>query len=48
MSAGRIPVFVRVPDVPRSTEPPSCVKEVQVTPENIEDPIAFVANLKPR
>ena len=48
MSAGRIPVFVRVPDVPRSTEPPSRVEEVQVSPENIEDPIAFAAKLKPR
>ena len=42
------PVFVRVPDMPRWTELPSHVKEFQVTPENIEDPIAFVAALKPK
>jgi mono/diheme cytochrome c family protein len=42
------PVFVRVPDVPRWTELPSHVKEFQVTLENIEDLIAFVATLKPK
>ncbi len=40
------PVFVRVPDVPRWTEIPSHVAEFDVTPENIEDLIAFVETLR--
>ncbi len=40
------PVFVRVPDVPRWTELPSHVKEFRVTPENIEDIIAFAKTLR--
>ncbi len=40
------PVFVRVPDVPRWTELPSAVTEFTVTPEDIEDVIAFVKTLK--
>ena len=34
--------------MPRWTELPSPVKEFQVTLENIEDLIAFVATLKPK
>ena len=40
------PVFVRVPDVPRWTELPSHVKEFRVTPENIQDIIAFAETLR--
>jgi mono/diheme cytochrome c family protein len=40
------PVFVRVPDVARWTKLPSHVKEFKVTPENIEDIIAFVETLR--
>ena len=40
------PVFVRVPDVPRWTKLPSHVKEFRVTPENIQDIIAFVETLR--
>ena len=40
------PVFVRVPDVPRWTDLPSAVTEFTVTPEDIEDVIAFVKTLK--
>ena len=35
------PVFVRVPGVPRWTKLPSHVTEFRVTPENIQDIIAF-------
>ena len=41
------PVFVRVPGVPRWTELPSHVKEFEVTPESIDDIIAFVETLEP-
>ncbi len=40
------PVFVRVPDVPRWTKLPSYVKEFRVTPENIQDIIAFAQTLR--
>ena len=40
------PVFVRVPDVPRWSEIPSHVAEFDMTPENIEDLIAFVETLR--
>ncbi len=40
------PVFVRVPDVARWTELPSHVKEFRVTPENIQDIIAFAETLR--
>ncbi len=40
------PVFVRVPDVPRWTKLPSHVKESRVTPENIQDIIAFAQTLR--
>ncbi len=42
------PVFVRVPNVARWTELPSHVKEFSVTPENIDDIIAFVKTLRPK
>ena len=42
------PVFVRVPGVPRWTKLPSYVKEFEVTPENIDDVIAFIETLEPR
>ena len=40
------PVFVRVPDVPRWTKLPSYAKEFRVTPENIQDIIAFAKTLR--
>ncbi len=40
------PVYVRVPDTPRLTDLPSPVAEFTVTPDNIEDLIAFVETLK--
>ncbi len=40
------PVFVRVPGVPRWTDLPAAVTEFTVTPEDIEDVIAFVKTLK--
>ncbi len=42
------PVFVHVPGVPRWTKLPSHVKEFRVTPENIQDIIAFVETLRPK
>ena len=42
------PVFVRVPNVARWTELPSHVKEFSVTPENIDDIVAFVKTLRPK
>ncbi|MFQ5773608.1 MAG: c-type cytochrome [Kiloniellaceae bacterium] len=42
------PVFVRVPDVPRWTDLPAHVKEFEITPQNIEDIIAFVRTLRPK
>jgi mono/diheme cytochrome c family protein len=41
------PVFVRVPDVARWTTLPSHVKEFEVTPDNIDDIIAFAQTLRP-
>jgi hypothetical protein len=41
------PVFVRVPDVARWTNLPSHVKEFEVTPDNIDDIIAFAQTLRP-
>ncbi len=40
------PVFVRVPGVPRWTKLPSYAKEFRVTPENIQDIIAFAETLR--
>ena len=40
------PVFVEVPGVPRRTEIPSFVAKFTVSPENIEDIIAFVKTLE--
>ncbi len=40
------PVFVRVPGVPRWTKLPSYAKEFRVTPENIQDIIAFAKTLR--
>ncbi len=40
------PVFVRVPGVPRWTKLPSHVKVFRVTPENIQDIIAFAETLR--
>ncbi len=40
------PVFVRVPNVPRWTKLPSYAKEFRVTPENIQDIIAFAETLR--
>jgi mono/diheme cytochrome c family protein len=40
------PVYVRVPGTPRLTDLPSPVAEFTVTPDNIEDLIAFVETLK--
>ena len=40
------PVFVRVPGVPRWTNLPSYVQEFRVTPENIQDIIAFAETLR--
>ena len=40
------PVFVEVPGVPRRTEIPAFVAKFTVTPENIEDIIAFVKTLE--
>ncbi|MDH3593683.1 MAG: c-type cytochrome [Rhodospirillales bacterium] len=42
------PVYVRVPDTERLTDLPSFVAEFTVTPNNIEDLIAFVETLKPK
>ncbi len=42
------PVFVRVPNVERWTKLPSHVAEFDVTPENINDIIAFIKTLKPK
>ena len=42
------PVYVRVPDIERLTDLPSFVAEFTVTPDNIEDLIAFVETLKPK
>ncbi len=39
-------VFVRVPGVPRWTKLPSYAKEFRVTPENIQDIIAFAKTLR--
>ncbi len=40
------PVFVDVPGVPKRTEIPAFVAKFTVTPENIEDIIAFVKTLE--
>ncbi len=40
------PTFVDVPGVPRRTEIPAFVTKFTVTPENIEDIIAFVKTLE--
>ena len=45
-SAGRIRIFVRVPDVPRWTKLPPHVKEFRMTPENIQDIFAFAETLR--
>jgi mono/diheme cytochrome c family protein len=42
------PVYVRVPDTERLTDLPSFVAEFTVTPDNIEDLVAFVETLKPK
>lgn len=41
------PVFVQVPDVERWTDIPSHVAEFKVTPQNIDDLVAFVKTLQP-
>lgn len=40
------PAYVRVPDVPRWTDLPAYASEFTITPEDIEDIIAFVQTLK--
>ena len=40
------PVFVRVPGVPRWTNLPPYARPFEVTPEQIEDIVAFVRTLK--
>jgi len=41
------PVFVRVPDVPKWSDIPSHIPEFKITPEQIEDVIAYIETLRP-
>ena len=41
------PVFVRVPDVPKWSDVPSHIPEFTITPEQIEDVIAYIETLRP-
>ena len=40
------PVFIRVPDVPKCSNAPVTIAEIEITVEDIEDIIAFVETLK--
>lgn len=42
------PVHVRVPGVPKWSDAPSNATEFTITPEDIEDILAFVETLKPK
>jgi mono/diheme cytochrome c family protein len=41
------PVFIRVPDVPKWSDAPVTIAEVEVTIDDIENIIAFVVTLRP-